>query len=180
VIVAQAEPTHAVHRPSLEESLNFISGIDFSMTIKKLSMPSPTLARTWTSLSARLAIAQYRRFLWLLRKQCDEPDSHLVPSPEIDEMWHHHILDTRSYQRDCQGIFGSFQHHFPYFGTRGPEDEMALQREFVKTRELYAAEFGEDIWVIPESLDDDAITIQDDVEIAFPHEFRLRVKAARA
>lgn len=178
MIEAPVKLARAEQRPSLEESLQYIIGIDFSMMIRKLSIPSPTLARTWTRASAQLAVAQYRRFLWLSRKLCDEPDSHLVPSPEIDEMWHNHILDTRSYHRDCVGIFGSYQHHFPYFGMRGPDDESALHREFANTQELFRAEFGEEIWAIPESLSDEDLTIEDDATYAFPPDFRQRIKTS--
>lgn len=36
-----------------------------------------------------------------------------IPSLTVDEIWHLHILDTRSYARDCSRWFGSFIHHQP-------------------------------------------------------------------
>jgi hypothetical protein len=45
----------------------------------------------------------------------------------VDEIWHQHILDTHAYHRDCDAIFGSYLHHFPYFGMRGDADAQALR-----------------------------------------------------
>lgn len=36
-----------------------------------------------------------------------------MPSQAVDAMWHAFILDTRAYDRFCQGAFGHFLHHSP-------------------------------------------------------------------
>jgi hypothetical protein len=41
------------------------------------------------------------------------PDTMLVGSPEIDDIWHQHVLDTRKYHADCQHLFGFYLHHVP-------------------------------------------------------------------
>src|SRR5690606_13855481 len=56
-----------------------------------------------------------------------------IPTLEIDEMWHAHILDTAKYMRDCHELFGSYLHHFPYVGLRGEEDAAFADQSFVKT-----------------------------------------------
>ena len=60
------------------------------------------------------AVHQYRRFLSLKLRY---PKANLVPTDDIDLIWHTHILDTENYALDCQKLFGSFLHHYPNFWT---------------------------------------------------------------
>lgn len=46
----------------------------------------------------------------------------IIPNRIIDEFWHAHILDTAKYMDDCNKIFGSYFHHFPYYGMIDEED----------------------------------------------------------
>jgi len=69
--------------------------------------------------------ASYRQWLQLIR---DNPGKLLAPTAVIDSFWHHHILDTRKYMRDCESLFGRYIHHFPYSGVRS-EDDAAIQAE---------------------------------------------------
>ncbi|WP_367575885.1 glycine-rich domain-containing protein-like [Neisseria leonii] len=80
----------------------------------------------WSKEGAEDAIRQYKNFMYLLFKYHDEATVKLVPSIEVDEIWHHHILDTRAYLNDCMNIYGYFMHHFPYFGMRGEEGRKDL------------------------------------------------------
>lgn len=82
----------------------------------------------------------YRRFLLLTILYKDRP---IVVSEKIDEFWHQHILDTHKYAEDCRAAFGEFLHHFPYFGLRGEEDQIALRAAYRSTLELLQSEFGE-------------------------------------
>ena len=50
---------------------------------------------------------EYRRFLTL---KVENPEVTLTPTPLMDLFWHAHILDTMSYARDCEEIFGRFMH----------------------------------------------------------------------
>lgn len=36
------------------------------------------------------------------------------PEPDIDEMWHEHILHTEEYIRFCRKCFGGYLHHRPF------------------------------------------------------------------
>lgn len=68
---------------------------------------------------------------------------------EVDEIWHHHILATRQYMKDCLGIFGYYFHHYPCFGTRSQGDKSNLGTAFEVTQRLHEIEFGSkmlDIW----------------------------------
>lgn len=82
---------------------------------------------------------EYRRFLALKRLY---PGASLVPSAQVDRIWHAHILDTRAYREDCEKVFGRFIDHYPYFGIYGEEDHADLQRTFEETVGLYEKHFG--------------------------------------
>jgi hypothetical protein len=92
--------------------------------------------KKWTQDRADETEKWYRRFLTLAVKYPDKP---LVPTPDIDEMWHLHILDTKKYAKDCRAIFGRFFHHVPNYGDRHEQ----LAAEFVVTNSLFKSEFGE-------------------------------------
>jgi len=82
---------------------------------------------------------EYRRFLTL---KYFYPAVSLVPSQQVDAIWHAHILDTRAYREDCEKVFGRFIDHYPYFGIYGEEDYAELQRSFEETIALYEKHFG--------------------------------------
>ena len=82
---------------------------------------------------------EYRRFLTL---KCLYPAVALVPSKQVDEIWHAHILDTRAYREDCHQVFGRFIDHYPYFGIYGQEDYQELKNAFAHTVALYEKHFG--------------------------------------
>ncbi len=63
---------------------------------------------------------QYRAFLQIIRDA--EPGFSAAPTGAIDTFWHHHILDTEKYFRDCDQLFGRYLHHFPYSGIFDGED----------------------------------------------------------
>ena len=71
------------------------------------------------------------------------PDQTIVPTKDIDIFWHYHILDTRKYMEDCDKIFGSYFHHFPYFGSRGKEDKANFEKTFLIAQESFKKHFGE-------------------------------------
>jgi hypothetical protein len=77
------------------------------MIKKKLTHPEPdpNIAILWTDKAFDEAVIYYKNFLWLLRKYHDKYE-YIPPSIEIDEIWHHHILDTTKYHKDMDDIFG--------------------------------------------------------------------------
>ena len=99
---------------------------------------SDRLAREndWDIEFALRAICEYKRFMFLT---CiaDHP---LTPSDEIDQVWHLHLLYTRSYwDAFCDGILGRKIHHGP---TQGGKSEAAKFDDWYnKTLELYRATF---------------------------------------
>ncbi|MFB2938287.1 glycine-rich domain-containing protein-like [Aerosakkonemataceae cyanobacterium BLCC-F154] len=96
----------------------------------------------WTKARTKQAIARYLMFLSLIYLYPNQP---IVPTAEIDQVWHHHILDTDKYAADCQMLFGEFIHHFPYYGLRGICDRKNWQQAFAQTRLLFQKHFATDI-----------------------------------
>ena len=94
---------------------------------------------SWTLEEATLAIEQYRKFLFLYHRY---PEQQIVPSQEIDKVWHCHILDTAKYREDCDTLFGRFIDHWPYFGMRDESDRQNLEDAFVQTQALFEECFG--------------------------------------
>ncbi|MDO6670844.1 glycine-rich domain-containing protein [Cobetia amphilecti] len=82
---------------------------------------------------------EYRRFMSL---KAFYPAVSLVPSKEVDTLWHAHILDTRAYREDCHQVFGRFIDHYPYFGIYGEDDYQQLKDAFAQTVALYEKHFG--------------------------------------
>jgi len=93
----------------------------------------------WTFEQTNRAIRHYSMFLFLINLY---PERKLVPTKEIDRVWHHHILDTMKYAEDCEMLFGRFIHHFPYFGKRGKADKNNLHAAFAETQTLFKQHFG--------------------------------------
>ncbi|WP_139489411.1 glycine-rich domain-containing protein [Brevibacillus dissolubilis] len=82
---------------------------------------------------------RYRRFLYLASKYPHQP---LAPSHDIDEMWHLHMMNPRSYYHDCMNYLGGLMDHYGGFG-RPEEERPTLNNVFESTMSLYEAEFGE-------------------------------------
>lgn len=123
--------------------LSEIYALDFSKIKYKICQPSPNIARVWSREGAEDAIRQYRNFMYLLKKYHQSVDHNLVPSLEVDEIWHHHILDTRFYHHACQQIYGCYRHHVPYVGPLGADEQSTLFNNFEATQALYYQEFSE-------------------------------------
>jgi hypothetical protein len=75
----------------------------------------------------------YRAFLQDIRNNPGSDD--IAPSRTIDRFWHHHILDTAKYMRDCQELFGFYLHHFPYSGVFEGDDVEAQRRRFAASQQ---------------------------------------------
>ena len=124
-----------------EEKLRRADRLDLGPITFKLVHPEPDVEGVSIT-GAERAVMKYRRFLKLIVMY---PEQVIVPSKEIDEVWHTHILDTLKYPGDCERVFGFFLHHFPYLGTRGEEDKKGWLESFETTCDLYEKHFGEDL-----------------------------------
>lgn len=93
----------------------------------------------WDEVRVARALHEYKQFLALMHWH---PDAVLIPSENIDDVWHTHVLNTARYQADCQSIFGCFQHHSPSSGTSDEvQDQHLNDRD--ETLQLFEAAFGE-------------------------------------
>ena len=89
----------------------------------------------WTKAQIRQISQLYRMFIYLCFKY---PKTTIVPTYEVDAFWHQHILNTRSYAKDCQRVFGRFLHHFPH---GAPGKNVDIDQYFDRTLELIRKEF---------------------------------------
>lgn len=86
------------------------------------------------------AIRRYKNFLSLMIKY---PGQTIVPTEDIDEVWHNHILHTKEYTRDCEAIFKSYKHHSPFHDHEDESAREEMNQKYYKTAELYIKEFQE-------------------------------------
>ncbi|QSL93962.1 hypothetical protein JWV26_06275 [Ectopseudomonas toyotomiensis] len=130
-IIALKQPLLAADGLEMQVSL-----LDFARLKHKYTASSEAemSAEQWEA-----AELEYRRFLTL---KCLYPAVALVPSKQVDAIWHAHILDTRAYREDCHQVFGRFIDHYPYFGIYGQEDYQELTNAFAHTVALYEKHFG--------------------------------------
>lgn len=112
----------------------YLANLDLNYLIEMMCDESYALPR-WTEPDAKKACGLYKKFLLLQKKY---PNEHLVPTREIDEVWHNHILHTKQYHKDCNHIFGYYLHHEPALKDGTPEK---LIKDFLKTKKLFEKEF---------------------------------------
>ena len=127
--------------PSLEEAQAYVQQLDLGYLIDFMCGEQYPLPR-WLRSEAEHCCQLYKNFLLLNLKFLS---SHLVPTREIDEFWHNHILYTRNYVRDCMAIFGHYFHHEPTDPAENPD---VLIKNYSRTKELYLAEFSEPLELI--------------------------------
>lgn len=120
----------------LQEALLKVEMLDLSMLSRKL-----VEEHGWTNEFCSEVADLYRKFLALNMRY---PEKKICPTGPIDEFWHAHILDTHAYAKDCEFLFGSLLHHFPYFGMRGPEDRKNLETAFEQSLDLFVGHYGID------------------------------------
>ena len=138
--------THSSH--DLELAKSYINNLSFAPIIDKLTRQDThitNIKNVWSRKKAEYYVQQYKNYLFLLKKYSSQY-KHIPPSKDIDEIWHHHILDTKKYHEDCTMIFNHYLHHDPYFGLSGSKDEAKLFNSWETTQKLYLAEFGEYIY----------------------------------
>jgi hypothetical protein len=93
----------------------------------------------WPLERAAAAETEYRRFLYLMKAF---PKVEIAPLKDVDIFWHYHILDTMKYARDCEQVFGYFQHHHPSLDMESENGREIQQHAGERMRELYQATFN--------------------------------------
>lgn len=123
--------------------------LDLERFVKKILRDHPTHFQE--EATVRTAIEEYRRMLYLIQKF---PEAPVVPSKQVDIVWHEHILDTQQYKQDSQRMFGRYIHHAPSFGDNQDEavkaEKEGMLRDqaemFKKYVQLFENEPPTDVW----------------------------------
>ena len=123
----------------------YLTEMDLSYVIEFMCSDRYPLA-SWCVEDAKYLEKLYKRFLWLIIKY---PELSFVPTKDIDEFWHIHILHTEKYHHDCDNLAGKYLHHTPSDPKKENETE-ELANNFELTQELYEKEFGEELEVYVE------------------------------
>ncbi len=124
-----------------------------SFSLDDAAAPFPFSARLardegWSKSYAQRVIREYKRFAFLA-VAAGHPVS---PSPDVDQVWHLHLLYTQSYWKDfCGEVLGTPLHHHPTKG--GPAERGKFDLWYANTRASYRRLFHEDpphdIWPEP-------------------------------
>ena len=138
-------------RSLLAERQDLLNRIQaFSFDEGECALPfADRLAREnqWSDMHAERVISEYKRFMFLAMV-AGHP---VTPSDEVDQVWHLHLLYTRSYwERFCGEVLGRELHHDPTTGGRSERGKFA--HWYDRTLESYRRIFGpppQDIWPGP-------------------------------
>lgn len=149
-------PTTSFHNSTNSETkLQINDHSELIRTILSLEMDDPRAAFSFTDRLARengwsiekavRAVQEYKRFICLIALT----DTPLTPSDEVDQVWHLHLLYTRSYWHDlCRDILGFELHHGPTKG--GSAERVRYDDQYRKTlaryREVFGAKAPDDLW----------------------------------
>lgn len=132
-LTALAEVFEKKAKIDQQKALEAIDGLDFSMIKEKLCKSEEQCGHGWEQQRADEAIAWYRKFL----KLAVLTDAYIVPTKDIDQVWHTAILFTRKYAEDCQKVYGRFLHHQPTIGQGDNHEDVE------ETINLFIKHFGE-------------------------------------
>ena len=102
----------------------------------------------WTLTYAQRVIAEYKKFAFLTVVA----NHQVVPSDQVDQVWHAHMLFTQSYWEEfCPKVLGKTLHHHPTRGGRSERTQFHLL--YTQTVASYRQFFGSpptDIWSPPD------------------------------
>ena len=131
-----------MHITSIQSNLSTLSAdvVAFLSKLKSLDLGPiaykllyPDEGNGWTKEEITRAITHYKIFLLLVFLHPGRP---IIPTKEIDHVWHNHILDTSKYAQDCEFLFGYFLHHYPYGGTRNGAEQQQLETDFLQIQQF--------------------------------------------
>ncbi|MBT1689911.1 glycine-rich domain-containing protein [Dawidia soli] len=108
---------------------------------------SDRLAREngWSKTFALRAVEEYKKFMFLVATT----DSPLTPSDEVDQVWHLHLLYTRSYWKEfCAVVLQKEIHHGPTTGGASQRDQFtAWYNDTLQCyRDMFQMEPPADLW----------------------------------
>lgn len=99
---------------------------------------------SWSRECCLRAVEEYKKFVFLAAVA----DHSVVPSDQVDQVWHLHLLDSQAYWEDfCPNVLGLKLHHRPARG--GSQERESMHRLYRATIDRYRQFFGEpppDLW----------------------------------
>ncbi len=134
-------PTNTHHNVQRHSNVYAYDDLDLSLVAWRLMNKPPK----WSAEHTEVAVKEYRRFLYMAAMHTR--NTSLVPSADVDEVWHAHILYTRAYVRDCKRVAGHYIHHQPALPPGNDVNENRAMREQMRanygsTLTLYEKVFG--------------------------------------
>jgi hypothetical protein len=115
--------------------MDAIQNLDLHFVIERL-----VKKQKWSQEEATEAVRRYKNFLTLIYLY---PGERVIPTPDIDEAWHAHILFTREYASDCQTLFNKYLHHAPVRASATQEEVQEMNLGYCRTAALYHQTFQE-------------------------------------
>jgi hypothetical protein len=125
-------------RIAFDEATAAVAKVDLALLRRKLREPDH--GEPWPADLIDFCFREYRRYLCL---HMMFPNASLSPTRAMDEIWHRHILDTRTYAVDCDRLFGGYFHHDPYFGLRSEQEREPLRLAHDELATLYERVYGD-------------------------------------
>ncbi|PSB01854.1 glycine-rich domain-containing protein [Merismopedia glauca] len=120
-------------KPDLKDFLEKLNRVNFGDIAYRLIQ-----REGWSLEQATTSIEEYRRFLVLCYLYSDR---RLVPTQNVDMVWHEAIIHTEKYQKTCLELFGYIVHHYPDVGTSDGENHQAIDTAFAETCQLMDKHF---------------------------------------
>jgi hypothetical protein len=95
----------------------------------------------WTAEKTQEAINRYKLFLYI---KSVYPAAGLVPTKEIDDVWHEHIMiNLLKYNQDCNYLFGYILNHCSAIDSeQNKQMRQTHQQAFNTTKALFEEFFG--------------------------------------
>lgn len=129
------EPVRLAPVPPMDHDLwERVTAMDLSPVVEQLVM-----YKGWDPERAADAEHRYRRFFYL---KAVMPQGKASPSPEVDEFWHQHIINTQQYGSDCECVAGRFIHHI-FLSPDDPAQARELSAVWLSTVTCYESLFDE-------------------------------------
>lgn len=104
-----------------------LNDTDFGSVLRKLTDPKKL---GWSMEKAQQELEHFKVFFIL----AGTTNFSVVPTEDIDEVWHQCILHTKFYEELCAKLFGHFIHHHP---SDGSDKDMAVG--FQRTSDAFAS-----------------------------------------
>lgn len=106
---------------SIKNLLQQLNEVDFGSVLRKLTDPKKF---GWSLEKSKLELENFKVFFIL----AGTTNFSVVPTEDIDEVWHQCILHTGFYAKLCNGLFGKFIHHHPSDGQDGKDMTIGFHR----------------------------------------------------